>query len=122
MCDLLGSELRNVTEWRAALMANTISSTLRVDDTRSLTAAVLAVLSLMACTGCAPALKSVLETYPSGRAKVSYSYYVDSKGKKVLQGAQIKWPSPGGPMGLAMRSVYEHGKLIEGSTECAVNE
>ena len=77
---------------------------------------------IVACVGCAPALKSVVETYPSGKTKVSYSYYVDSRGRKVLQGTQIQWPPPGGPMGLATRSVYDHGKLVKGPNECAVNE
>ena len=88
----------------------------------SLSAAFLAVATAVACAGCAPSLQSVVETYPNGRTKTSYSYYVDADGKKALQGEMLQWPPPGGPTGLATRSVYDHGKLVGGPSEAAVTE
>ena len=88
----------------------------------SLAATILAIATVMTCVGCAPSLKSVVETYPNGRTKTSYSYYIDSDGKKVLQGERLQWRPPGGPTGLATRSVYDHGKLVDGPSEAAVTE
>ena len=74
------------------------------------------------CAGCTPTPLTGVVYYPRGGAKTIYSYYLDRRGHEVLQGEMLQFPPPGGPMGLATRTVYDHGKLIKGPSECVVNE
>ena len=60
--------------------------------------------------------------YPNGRIKTLYSYYVNRQGKEVLQGTMLQFPPPGGPTGIATKSVYNNGRLVEGPHETAVSE
>ncbi|MBE7158416.1 MAG: hypothetical protein INR62_08285 [Rhodospirillales bacterium] len=89
---------------------------------RQLSLVTMACAGVALCTGCIPTLLTGVVSYPHGGAKTIYSYYLDRRGREVLQGEMLQFAPPGGTTGLATRTVYDHGKLIKGPSECVVNE
>ena len=87
---------------------------------RSLLPVVFAALTALVVAGCTQIRTTVIENYANGGRKKEYTYYLDRHGNAVLQGRMLSYPPPGGPIGEATLSEYDHGKLVKGPDRVAI--